>query len=173
MYKNSYVRTSATEYTRDSLDRAVHLVNDYVQKHEENYGKYEDSNKLSFDEFRAIMASHGKDFDRDVWPQIQQHTRHVFRATLSKLRRVDYSFELMGMDFMLDASFNVWLIEVITRCGFSACGTWGSAVKPLHKTPLHGYSAVAGCTRRLGWAASVLGPPATQAIERIYGAPCS
>jgi len=114
MYKNSYVRTSATEYTRDSLDRAVHLVNDYVQKHEENYGKYEDSNKLSFDDFRAIMASHGKDFDKDVWPQIQEHTRHVFRATLSKFKKVDYSFELMGMDFMLDASFNVWLIEVST-----------------------------------------------------------
>jgi hypothetical protein len=44
------------------------------------------------------MASHGKDFDRDVWPQMVEHTRHVFRATLSKLnpRKVDYSFELMG-----------------------------------------------------------------------------
>ena len=46
MYHNSYVRTSATEYTRDSLDRAVHLVNDYVQKNLDNYGKYEVGHRI-------------------------------------------------------------------------------------------------------------------------------
>jgi len=116
MYKNSYVRTCATEYAKDSTDLTVHLTNDAVQKKMDNYGKYEDANKLSYDEFRAILCSHNQNFEKDIYPQIQEATRHVFRAALSKLnvRRTDYCFELMGMDFMLDASFKVWLIEINT-----------------------------------------------------------
>ena len=51
-----------------------------------------------FDDFRAICKEHGKDFDEDVWPQILEITRNVFRAAGDKLnpRRTDYCFELMG-----------------------------------------------------------------------------
>jgi len=116
MYSESYVRTCATEYTKDSTDRTVHLTNDYVQKHMDNYGKFEDANKLSYDEFRAVIASHGKNFDTDIYPQIEEATRHVFRSVLGKLnvRHTDYCFELLGMDFMVDSSFKVWLIEINT-----------------------------------------------------------
>jgi hypothetical protein len=68
-----------------SCDRTAHLTNDAVQKKMDNYGKYEDANKLSYDEFRAILSSHNQDFEKDIYPQIQEATRHVFRCALLKL----------------------------------------------------------------------------------------
>ncbi|KAK3242713.1 hypothetical protein CYMTET_47602 [Cymbomonas tetramitiformis] len=117
IYKDSYVRTCTAKYNKENLeDKSIHLTNDFVQKHLDDYGKFEDANKLSMDEFRTILAQHGCDFELTVWPQIVESVQHVFRASLAKLnpRRIEYCFELLGFDFMLDSSFHTWLIEVNT-----------------------------------------------------------
>ena len=76
-YKDGYLRTSSKEYqlTASTLgNKFIHLVNDAVQKHGEDYGKYENGNKLSFDEFQDYLDdqfSHlNIDFRRDLIPQI-------------------------------------------------------------------------------------------------------
>lgn len=117
IYKDSYVRTCTAEYNKENLqDKSIHLTNDFVQKHLDDYGKFEDANKLSMDEFKTILAQHGCDFEQTVWPQIVESVQHVFRASLAKLnpRKIEYCFELLGFDFMLDSSFHTWLIEVNT-----------------------------------------------------------
>jgi hypothetical protein len=52
MFKEAYVRTSSQTYTLDAeqiADVNVHLTNNAVQKHQEDYGKFEDGNVMSLD----------------------------------------------------------------------------------------------------------------------------
>ena len=114
MYRDSYIRTSATAYdTADLSDRSAHLTNDYVQKHLDTYGTFEDANKLSFAEFQTALdatpLSDGRILSLwgDVWPQMQHCIRHTFSAAMPHLsvhRSCGCSFELYGLDFMLDCN---------------------------------------------------------------------
>lgn len=47
-YEEGYVRTASEPFSFKKLDRMIHLTNDAVQKHGENYGRYEPANKLSY-----------------------------------------------------------------------------------------------------------------------------
>jgi len=75
-YEEGYIRTSCKEYTLKNLaNKTIHLTNDAVQKKDEDYGKYENGNKLSFTEFqRYLDQNYGSlniDFYRDILPQIK------------------------------------------------------------------------------------------------------
>jgi hypothetical protein len=49
-YEEGYVRTSSSLFTlKNSKDLYIHLTNDAVQKYANDYGKYENGNKLSYD----------------------------------------------------------------------------------------------------------------------------
>lgn len=50
-------------------------------------------------------------------PTMKQYIRESLIATRRKLNpnKRDYCFELFGYDFILDADFNVWLIECNTN----------------------------------------------------------
>lgn len=48
-YERGYVRTVSKEFDIDDNNRYIHLTNDAVQKSCPEYGKYETSNKLSFE----------------------------------------------------------------------------------------------------------------------------
>ena len=50
-YKDGYLRTSCREFSTVKLDRMIHLTNDAVQKNDKDYGKFENSNKLSYQDF--------------------------------------------------------------------------------------------------------------------------
>ncbi len=53
----------------------IHLTNDAVQKHAEDYGKYEAGNKLSYTDFQNYLDKNFADlnicFDRDLLPQMK------------------------------------------------------------------------------------------------------
>eukprot|EP00826_Nyctotherus_ovalis_P048661 TRINITY_DN5755_c0_g1_i5.p1 TRINITY_DN5755_c0_g1~~TRINITY_DN5755_c0_g1_i5.p1 ORF type:complete len:761 (-),score=172.55 TRINITY_DN5755_c0_g1_i5:526-2808(-) len=75
-YEEGYIRTSCKEYTLKNLaQKAIHLTNDAVQKKDENYGKYENGNKLSFTDFQKYLDANYPalhiDFFRDLLPQIK------------------------------------------------------------------------------------------------------
>jgi tubulin monoglycylase TTLL3/8 len=57
-YEDGYIRTSSTKYTSKTNDVFVHLTNDAVQKHADNFGKYESGNKLSYHDFQKYLNSH-------------------------------------------------------------------------------------------------------------------
>lgn len=119
-YQDGYIRTSSREFSLSNVDdRFIHLTNDAVQKTAEDYGRFENANKLSYAEFeRFLKNSHPKvDFWREIWPQIREITAETFQATWEKLdpNHRCYTFEILGYDFMIDSDMKVWLIEVNTN----------------------------------------------------------
>ena len=55
-YRDCYFRTSSKEYSISNLsNRLIHLTNDAVQKNSEDYGKYENGNKLSINDFQRYL----------------------------------------------------------------------------------------------------------------------
>jgi hypothetical protein len=57
-YEEGYIRTSCKEFTLKNLkNRFIHLTNDAVQKKSEDYGKYENANKISFADFEKYLES--------------------------------------------------------------------------------------------------------------------
>jgi tubulin polyglutamylase TTLL1 len=76
-YQEGYVRTSSHQYSLDEIsDNYIHLTNDAVQKNSEEYGKYEDGNKLSFVDLQRYLDSlspMGKqtDFQKNIYPQMK------------------------------------------------------------------------------------------------------
>ena len=122
VYDEGYIRTSSYEYDVNNLhDRLIHLTNDAIQKKDKNYGKHEPGNKMSYSEFQIYIDKNFGDlnicFERDMVPQINKMTTDVFRACHGKLdpkRRVN-TFEVFGLDFMIDDEFKLYVIEVNTN----------------------------------------------------------
>lgn len=56
-YSEGYLRTTSKEYNKFDLSREVHLTNDAVQKKLDNYGKFENANKVSFADFEKYLDS--------------------------------------------------------------------------------------------------------------------
>ena len=120
-YKNGYIRTASKEYTLNQNqlhNKFIHLVNDAVQKHSEDYGKHETANKLSYADFQKFLSSQyahlNINFERDILSQVQKIVTDTIRATFHLLdtsRRIN-SYELFGYDFMFDREFRPYLIEV-------------------------------------------------------------
>ena len=55
-YEEGYIRTSSREFSTENIDdKLIHLTNDAVQNKSEDYGKYEQGNKLSFQEFQRYL----------------------------------------------------------------------------------------------------------------------
>jgi hypothetical protein len=83
-----------------------------------DYGKYEATNELWYSQFdRWMQETHGKSFDAVILPQIRSITRHTMLAAKTELENSEpetaqwVSFQLWGLDFMVDADFHVQLLE--------------------------------------------------------------
>ena len=54
-YQGGYLRTSSKEYNLEFVDdKFAHLTNDAIQHLDDDYGKYETWNKISFTDFEKI-----------------------------------------------------------------------------------------------------------------------
>ena len=55
-YEDGYVRTSCKEFNHDDVtDKFVHLTNDAIQVHADDYGKFESGNKMAFSDFSRVI----------------------------------------------------------------------------------------------------------------------
>ena len=100
-YEDGYVRTSCKEFNHDDIsDKFVHLTNDAIQVHADDYGKFESGNKMDFAGFsRVIQMQHPNlDFEmyRDIVPQIKKLVADTFRSVLLKIdpQRLQSTFEV-------------------------------------------------------------------------------
>ena len=118
-YQEYYVRTSSVIYKLDDLsDKMVHLTNDYVQKKGNGYGKYEQGNKISMQQFQSyIEKEYSKKSKSDVgskgggsqYKQLEQKMKMIAQTTVQSVyqkmdkNRLNYTFELFGLDYMVDS----------------------------------------------------------------------
>ncbi|KRX03061.1 hypothetical protein PPERSA_10142 [Pseudocohnilembus persalinus] len=91
-YSEGYIRTSGSEFDlSDVTDVFTHLTNDAIQKDCDNYAKFEEGNK--------------------------EYSKDAVKATYLKLdpNQRQNTFEIFGLDFMIDSEFKPWLIEINTN----------------------------------------------------------
>eukprot|EP00128_Syssomonas_multiformis_P001723 Colp12_sorted_trinity150504_noHs@23638 len=116
-YKDCYLRFSCEKYSIEELDsKAIHLTNNSIQKHCENFSSNEQFDELMWtqEDFSKYLATVGKP---GVWetvtqPMMKQIVTWVFQTTQDIVEARKNSFELYGVDFVLDENCNPWLIEV-------------------------------------------------------------
>ncbi|EAS02045.3 tubulin-tyrosine ligase family protein (macronuclear) [Tetrahymena thermophila SB210] len=121
-YTDGYIRTSTKEFTLKNLEnRMIHLTNEAVQKRGEDFGKFENGNKLSYAEFQKYIDStypkENYNFMQQIYPQMKQLAYDSVCSVYTKIdkKKRNFSFELFGLDFMIDDSFKTWLIEINTN----------------------------------------------------------
>jgi len=57
-YKQGYLRTSSNKYSLESKNLTTHLTNQCLQvKHQNTYGKFEEGNTLSYQDFQDYLDS--------------------------------------------------------------------------------------------------------------------
>ena len=128
-YQDGYLRTSCKEFSVQNLsNRYIHLTNDAVQKNSEDYGKFENANKLSFSDFDRYFSEfpvgdYELKFARDFLPQIRALVRDSFRSVEKIIDpdRRTHTFEIFGYDFMIDDNLKIKLIEVNTNPSIEIC----------------------------------------------------
>lgn len=56
-YKEGYLRTCCKQFSYDPSNLYGHLTNDAVQKKHKDYGKYEQCNKLSYNDLEVLLKT--------------------------------------------------------------------------------------------------------------------
>ena len=69
------MRTACREFSVNNPSKYVHLTNDAVQKHCDDYSKFENGNKLSYTDFQRYLNKNHADlkcnFVNDVVPKLK------------------------------------------------------------------------------------------------------
>ncbi|OQR95239.1 hypothetical protein ACHHYP_00188 [Achlya hypogyna] len=118
-YKSCYLRFSATDYcvAHDEAlrDKTMHLCNNSVQKHVSAPAHHDIPEHMwPLQRFQQHLQEIGRE---EVWverlcPAMQYACVEAIESVASKLRRVGKGFEWLGLDYIIDEAFNVWLLEV-------------------------------------------------------------
>ena len=118
-YQEGYLRTACKVYNSNDMDKFIHLTNDAVQNKCEDYGKWENGNKLSYNDFQRYldMKKINVKFVDQVIPKLKKIVQDTVKATWMKMNKEMrfLGFEVFGYDFLLDANFKPWLLEVNTN----------------------------------------------------------
>jgi tubulin--tyrosine ligase len=104
-------------------DKYIHLTNDAVQKKSEEYGKHENGNKVSLVEFSKYLENNHKVQFDPLFQTMKSIARTSIESVYYKIdpNRINNTFEVFGLDFMIDTQFDVYLIEINTNPDITAC----------------------------------------------------
>jgi hypothetical protein len=118
LYQEGYMRTSSDVYNTENKNNYVHLTNNCLQKHGDNYGKWEDGNTLSFQTLEAFLKDYFKKDDLDLTRDVLTRIKDIMIDTYLSVKKIlnpnkrTNVFELFGYDFLIDEDLRVWLLEV-------------------------------------------------------------
>ncbi|VDD83567.1 unnamed protein product [Mesocestoides corti] len=120
LFSPGYVRLSLRKYNPYDTDLVTHLTNQFVQKKDPHYKKLKEDTVWTFNRLNEYINTYVAPVrrlqrnwvTRQLLPEMHRISTHVFSAVKDKLAcRVGF-FEIYGMDFMIDSSLKVWLIEI-------------------------------------------------------------
>ena len=117
MFNEGHLKCCSVKYNLNLDDNFSHLTNYSFQKYNNNFGKYEKGNEVSFDDLQyniKVNYNDCVDFKNEVIPKIKKIIKFVFQSVKNKINGLNrnFTFEIYGFDFMLDNKFNPFLIEV-------------------------------------------------------------
>jgi hypothetical protein len=93
-YQDGYVRTSSYAWRLENISNPlIHLTNDAIQKHSDDYGKFEAGNKLTYSELQRYLdglpRSNSKkskfNFLTEIYPKMKQVATDAVKATFNFL----------------------------------------------------------------------------------------
>ena len=118
LFKEGHFKASSLEYDVKSLNNFVHLTNYSVQKHCENFSKFEKSNEISFSDFEK---SHKNKINlrKDLIPKTKEIIIHTIKSCINKINKLERKicFEIFGYDFIIDENYVPFLLEINTNPG--------------------------------------------------------
>jgi len=126
-FRPGYCRLTIREYAVSSTDLSTHLTNQALQKKDPNYEDIKDDTVWSMNQFNEYInlnyASLNKVPENWVITQFNEKCKqiaaHCIAATKGQLdNRVGF-FDLIGVDYLVDESFNTYLLEMNTNPALS------------------------------------------------------
>jgi hypothetical protein len=85
IFKQGYLRTSSYEFnlSHDKVgDLNIHLTNNAVQKYNEDYGRYELGNQLSFDYLKTLISEKGRNYE-----ELMNKIKAIVKITALSVRK--------------------------------------------------------------------------------------
>ncbi|XP_034027354.1 protein polyglycylase TTLL10 [Thalassophryne amazonica] len=119
-FRHGYVRLTCDLYDPSTNNLSTHLTNQYVQKKNPLYSQLKEDTVWSMEAFNTYVnheCAGPQGVPRD-WVlaaftrRMQQIMTQCFLSVKSKLDCRLGFFDLIGCDFMFDADFQVWLLEM-------------------------------------------------------------
>jgi len=130
------MRTASREFSITNSSKYVHLTNDAVQMHCDDYSKYENGNKLSYTDFQRYLnkthADKKYNFVNDVIPELKNIARKGVESTFKALNPMkrQHMFEIFGLDYILDEDMKPYLLEMNTNPCLELSSTYLSYLIP-------------------------------------------
>ena len=125
-YHDGFLRVSLYKYDPYSKEKAVHLTNTDISKKifkETKNGTWNGMNETelrnfqmwNFTKLQNYLIDNGRAnetwLNTDFIPQVQRSMAHIGRLTQSSFLQRSNTYELFGIDFILDDDLKLWFIE--------------------------------------------------------------
>jgi len=117
-YGECYLRFTADDFDLDNLSIYAHLSNNSISKYAERDRTDEITlagNMWTVDRFKQHLKEtlgSGQVWDDQIVPQMKNIVRHTLAAAQGEVKPRKNTCQLYGYDFMIDASYKVWLLEI-------------------------------------------------------------
>jgi len=116
LYDDFYIRMASQHFNLHDDTPSVHLTNHQIQKDDPNFAGTIAGNQLSKKAYMATNQINPEWWKDVIDPQIQKIARTLVEAwknshVSSGNKCRDRSFELLGLDIIVDANWHLWLLE--------------------------------------------------------------
>lgn len=115
LYKDSYLRFSAEEFSLEDKNLFIHLTNNSIAKQSPSFNDSEIEGCMwHIEEFQQyLVQTRGNDpWEESIFKRIKKIVQESLASAGRLGMRRTNTFELFGYDFMIDEELRPWLLEV-------------------------------------------------------------